>query len=380
MFLVLLLCPALGASYKVILTWDMMSGELNGVLSASFEGEYAYVQGVGKQVVLGGLLESLGETSIGEASQSFLIHSNRGFYSFWIRDKFADDDVNQDFSLIRNAQPKIFVYQDGQLLQTFSIERGMGLTCKVFTLDAETGFIDREIRFYPRTKVILTQIVNAVDGSPVPGAQLMISGGEEQYEPLESDEDGFAFFPVEIGSYHLKISKPGFIGTSYPIRMGFDENPIEYVVALSPEIREYRIVLTWGARPLDMDAHLMGPKPEGGDFHIWYRNRILIGGMDFLDRDDTDGYGPETITIYKPAEGDYMYSVHDYSNRGSASSKALSRSGATVSVYAENRLLSTFTVPGDQAGNLWKVFTIDKNHRLNPINTITWIKNEANIR
>jgi len=45
--------------------------------------------------------------------------------------------------------------------------------------------------------------------------------------------------------------------------MGIDETPQEIVAALSPEIREYRIVLTWGSRPKDLDAHLSGPTPEG---------------------------------------------------------------------------------------------------------------------
>jgi len=376
----LLIVISCNAEYQIVLSWDMMAGELNGVLSGTIDGEYAYVQGIGQASALGGKIKSMGETSIPEASQSFVILSDRGFFSFWIRDKYADDDINPALDLIQKAKPRIDIYQNRQLLQSFSIDRGMGLTCKIFTLDAESGLIDQEIRFYPRTKVILTQIVNALDGSPIADAELSVTGGEEQFPILFSDEDGFAAFPAEIGSYQLSIRKPGFIGTVYPIRMGFDENPIEYVAALSPEVREYRIVLTWGARPLDLDAHLSGPKPEGGNFHIWYRNRILVGGRDFLDRDDMDGYGPETITIYKPASGTYSYNVHDYSNRLSSSSKALSRSGASVFVYAENRLLHTFTVPPEQAGNLWKVFTIDKNHRVNPISTITWINKETDIR
>lgn len=106
-------------------------------------------------------------------------------------------------------------------------------------------------------------------------------------------------------------------------RMGLDETPREVICALSPEIKEFRIVVTWGSRPADLDAHLTGPFPEGGQFHIWYRHKVLIGGKDFLDRDDTSGYGPETITIYKPAVGNYSYSVFDYSNRSKNEAKTL---------------------------------------------------------
>lgn len=381
-FYMVLIAGALFArsEYTIKLNWDEMSGELNGILSAQVDGQTAYLQGIARGSILEGLVTSAGESAMYGGSQSFDIFSKRGFYSFWIRDKFADDDINPDYSLIQKAKPQVTVYQGSRLLGSYTIDRGMGLTCKVFTLDASTGLIDQEIRFYPRTKVVLTQVLNAVDGKPVPNADIVLSGGEEQFAPRQADADGFAFFPAEIGNYQLSISKPGFIGTSYPVRMGFDENPIEYVVALSPEVKEYRIVLTWGSRPADLDAHLSGPNPDGGNFHIWYRNRILIGGRDFLDRDDTNGYGPETITIYKPAAGEYLYAVHDYSNRHSASSQALSRSGALVQVYAENRLLQTYSIPAGQAGTLWKVFNIDRSGKLIPINTVSWIQNENNIR
>ncbi len=385
MLVLLLICVGLWSKtpmpeYTIKLEWDEMSGELNGILSANLNGEIAYIQGISRSIGLGGMIASLGESTIDGASQAFDIYSKEGFFSFWIRDKFADDDVNPDMSLIKAAKPRVSVFKGNQLLRSFNIDRGMGLTCKVFTLDAATSFIDQEIRFYPRTKVVLVQIVNALDGNPVPDVDIAITGGDEHYQPLKTDSDGFAYFPLEIGSYILSISKPGFISSSYPVKMGFDENPIEYVIALSPEVREYRIVLTWGSRPLDLDAHLTGPKPEGGNFHIWYRNRIPIGGRDFLDRDDTDGYGPETITIYKPAPGEYVYSVHDYSNRQNSASKGLSRSGATVQVYAQNRLLKTFSIPEGQNGTLWKVFKIDLNGNIKPINTVSWIQNERDIR
>lgn len=367
------------AQYTIKMEWDEMNGELNAVLSGQIEGEYAYIQGAFQASALGGKITSSGETAIGTGTQTFQIFAKEGFFSFWIRDKFADDDINPDQELIRKAEPKISVFSGNSLLRSFIIDKGVGLTCKVFTLDAESGFIDSELRFYPKTKMILTQVLNAVDGTPVSAAKIEINGGE-YYEPLFTDADGFAFFPLEIGDYQLSINKVGFIPSSYPVRMGFDENPQEYVVALSPEVREYRIVLTWGSRPMDLDAHLSGPNPDGGNFHIWYRNRILIAGRDFLDRDDTNAYGPETITIYKPAPGEYLYAVHDYSNKKSSASKQLSRSSATVQVYSENRLLNTFSIPANQAGTLWKVFKIDKNHRVIPINTLSWIKDEKDIR
>ncbi len=370
---------AQNADYRIVVQWDNLAGELNGILTGSAGSEYAFVQGAYKDSALGGRLISLGQTGTGTGEQTFEIRSNEGYFSFWIRDKFADDDFNEDWDLIRNARPRIDVYRGIQLMRSFMIEKGRGLTCKVFTLDAATGALDREIRFYPKTKIILINLVNALDGSPVEGATLVLTGGDEQYMPRTTDTDGFAWFNPEIGEYHVKVSKEGFIRSSHPVRMAWDENPGEYVIAISPQTMDYRIILTWSARPLDLDAHLTGPHPQGGRFHIWHRNRILIEGKDFLDRDDTDGYGPETITIYKPTRGEYLCTVHDFSNRFEANSSQLSRSGATVQLYGNNILIASYTVPRELPGNLWTVFKIDKNHALIPINTLSYVNDERNL-
>jgi uncharacterized protein YfaP (DUF2135 family) len=92
-----------------------------------------------------------------------------------------------------------------------------------------------------------------------------------------------------------------------------------------------------------------------------------------------NGFGPETITIYKPAKGDYEFSVHDYSNRNKRNSKKLSYSNATVQVYGNNQLLKTFYVPVNQKGNLWRVFKIDEKHEIIPIHSVEYISNEENI-
>ncbi|PKN80505.1 MAG: hypothetical protein CVU48_01855 [Candidatus Cloacimonetes bacterium HGW-Cloacimonetes-1] len=382
--IILIMLAALGicfaAEYHIVLTWDEMEGELNGVLTGVIAGNSASVSGVAASSAMDGKFRSLGETMALGSVQRFDINVTEGYFSFWIRDKFVDDDINPDGDLIRRSQPKIEVFRGTKLLRGFSIEKGNGLTCKVFSLDAASGAIDPEIRFYPRTKMILAMVVDALNGKPVPDATVEISGGEERFPSFATDSMGYAAFPVEIGAYNMNISLPGYIRTSFPVEMNFDENPHEYVIALAPETREYRIVLTWGSRPADLDAHLLGPTPEGSSFHIWYRNRVLIGGKDFLDRDKTTGYGPETITIYKPAIGEYLYAVHDYSNRRNSSSKALSRSDATVQIYAENRLLKTFKVPKDHPGNMWQVFKIDKNHVINPINSVTWIQDEQKMQ
>lgn len=122
---------------------------------------------------------------------------------------------------------------------------------------------------------------------------------------------------------------------------------------------EVRIVLNWGSKvPTDLDAHLTGPNAPGstGRFHAYFLNRLEAGAAPFagLDRDDRDGYGPETITLTRFNGGVYRFSVHDYTNRSSAPTEELGRSGATVQVIAGASTF-TFHVPVKH-GNLWTVF------------------------
>ncbi|HPR16849.1 MAG TPA: carboxypeptidase regulatory-like domain-containing protein [Candidatus Cloacimonadota bacterium] len=366
--------------YTIQLSWDDFEGECNGFMSGSIGKEHGFVSGGGEEQALSGKLVSLGEGMSMDVQQVFKINSDEGLFTFWIKDKFADDDLNNDPTLIAKAKPMISVYNGNNLIDLIKVPAGSGLACKVFTLDAESGEIDREIRYFPKARIIVGRVLNAVDGNPITGANVMATDYLRESDMVITDENGFFMFEAEIGEYKVAASQNGFIGTAATIRMGADETPREIIFALSPEIKEFRIVLTWGSRPRDLDAHLSGPDPDGGNFHIWYRNKYPIGGRDFLDRDDTDKYGPETITIYKPAVGEYYYSVYDYTDRAKKSSKHLSRSNATVNVYGQNKLLATFEIEPDQKGNCWHVFKIDETHEIIPINQVDFVKDEREIR
>jgi len=368
-----------GAEYKILLSWDEFEGECNGFLSGSIGKNVGFVNGVRAEKTLNNKLISVGEGRSSEAKQVFKINADDGYFTFWIKDKFADDDMNTDPNLITQSKPSISIYKGNNLLKIINIPVGQGLACKVFTLDASNGEVDREIKYFPKSRIIVGKIVNAVDGKSLSNTNVSIVNYMKETQNFQTDESGIFIFNVDIGKYTINISKDGFIGNSLPVIMGADEMPREIICALSPEIKEFRIVLTWGSRPRDLDAHLSGPNPDGGDFHIWYRNKMLIGGKDFLDKDDTNSYGPETITIYKPAKGNYKYSVFDYSNKNKKNSKKLSLSNAIVQVYNNNKLLATFEIPQNFKGNCWHVFSIDETHEIIPINRVNFEKNEQNI-
>ncbi|RLD53829.1 MAG: hypothetical protein DRJ01_18855, partial [Bacteroidetes bacterium] len=318
------ICLLWANEYQINLSWDEFEGECNGFISGTIGEDYGNVNGVSSETSLNNKLISVGEGKSADTQQSFIINSNEGFFTFWLKDKFADQDMNNDPTLIARAKPIITISRNHLLVEQIKIPKGNGLTCKVFTIDAATGEIDKEIRYFPKSRIILGKVVNAVDAKPIKNVKITLTDYLKERKFSTTDESGAFIFNADIGKYKINFSKDGFISTNVSVRMGADETPRELISAMSPEITKFRIVLTWGSRPRDLDAHLRGPNPEGGNFHIWYRHKILIAGKDFLDRDDTSSYGPETITIYKPAIGDYYYSIHDYSNRKQKRSSKLS--------------------------------------------------------
>ncbi|MCF7859858.1 MAG: hypothetical protein K9N07_11140 [Candidatus Cloacimonetes bacterium] len=367
------------AEYQINLNWDEFEGECNGFISGSIGEEHSFLSGAGAATTLNGKLISVGEGMTIEAQQIFKIDSEEGYFTFWVKDKFADDDMDSDPTLISMSKPMIWVFKDGNVIDLIKVPEGLGLTCKIFTLDAATGEVDRQIKYYPKSRIIVGQIVDAVSGDPLENTTINIIDYMKQSRQTVTDETGVFIFEVEIGGYRLDIVKDGYISSFAEVRMGADESPREIVCALSPNIKEFRIVLTWGSSPDDLDAHLSGPDPEGGNFHIWYRNRHPVGGRDFLDRDDMTKYGPETVTIYKPAIGNYLYSVYDYSNQDDKRSKKLSRSDARVFIYGENKLLANFQVPNNFRGNCWHVFEINERHEIITINKIDFVKDATEI-
>ena len=137
---------------------------------------------------------------------------------------------------------------------------------------------------------------------------------------------------------------------------------------------EMRVVLTWDQFPLDLDSHLNGPTATGDRFHVYFENmNNYYNGLHYvkLDVDDTDSYGPETTSVYIGCEGTYVFSVHDYSNRGSYYSTGLALSGAQVKLYIAGRSDPiVYNVPNTE-GTLWTVFSVE-NGVVTPINSMSY--------
>lgn len=201
-----------------------------------------------------------------------------------------------------------------------------------------------------------------------------------------TDAEGIVYQQLKPGMYTVEVMKAGYAVTYYNISVVKDNMII--TINTTPVLYEgeVRIVLTWNDTPFDLDSHLFTPYDSiSGDttYHIWYGNKYDNNGNN-LDVDDTDGYGPETMTINNLGHGLYKFYVADYTNcsTGYVDSTAMAYSKAKVDIYTADGLVSTFHVPANRPGVIWEVFEI-RNKRIVPLQRYysnldnkTWWNNE----
>lgn len=226
---------------------------------------------------------------------------------------------------------------------------------------------------------LTVMVNNAVTGEGIPYASVDIGDGNV----AQADEWGaVSFTDLSDGIIEVSVSADGFDNTTRSVPLfcteednsvAFNLNPIEGESALSPN--EVRAVLSWGLDPVDLDAHFTGPSPgqpadvtnEEGRFHMYWNTEWATGGgVAWLDVDDVDSYGPETITL-SPAVGEtqlrpgtYRYTVYHYAGIG------MIDDSVTVELYVGTDPARTFKPPyegrgvmiPDAEGNIWTVFEL----------------------
>ncbi|MGG1397301.1 leucine-rich repeat domain-containing protein [Bacillus salipaludis] len=210
----------------------------------------------------------------------------------------------------------------------------------------------------------------------------------EIVKKAKTDDNGNYSVSLPGGTYLLEITGEKIYKKQiYVTSLGNELEKDNQNTSVSPMLGEgeIRIVLEWGESPYDLDSHLTGPILGSDErFHINFYDMEADdeeGNVDVaLDVDDTDQYGPETITIYKQHSGIYRYSVHDYSNRDNLrDSTELSNSGARVKVLFSDGSVKTFDVPKNRPGTLWTVFEYDGT-TIRPINSLGFQEEPANIQ
>ena len=176
--------------------------------------------------------------------------------------------------------------------------------------------------------------------------------GEATLHPAFSEYDMGVLLLVKRTGYSTLVAKCPCNGMTY---------------AISPFLQGLdglRVVLNWSSEPSDLDSHLVYP----GSHIFWDSKR---GSDANLDVDDTNGYGPETVTVEKKRFGSrYVYAVHDYTHTHWPNVDTLARSEAKVFVYIGQTLIRTYYVPRHLKGNLWVVFALDEHGEFLDINRV----------
>ena len=207
-------------------------------------------------------------------------------------------------------------------------------------------------------------VTDAMTGRALSGVQVSVytcalPNVGQRVATATTNSNGMYSVTLNAGVYEVIYTKDEYIPNGAFVTI-FGNKP-NHNVSLNPEnqsaeINNLRAVLHWGPHPQDLDSHLVGP-----GFHVFYYDKVAANAN--LDVDDVDGYGPETTTITRNQSGKYSFYVHDYTNRHSYSSSAMSASGAYVDLYNGNQYLYRIQMPTGKAGTVWHVFDYDGDTR-----------------
>jgi hypothetical protein len=367
--------------YRIDVTWDAFSGEAEAVLQYYRDGRYTMLRGSYRQGSDDGFITIERTGSV--AQQSFIINQSAAAQiNIWLLNSLALEGMSDPSAsalpaaatvtvtdLRSGVSSEVVVPADNQALAMYAGRIGDGL------------YTPQQV-FFRHLNQVRVKLVHALSGLPLAEVSVALNdfrGAETIATGLSNKSGIFSHNNLQFGRYQLHLASPGFMAANYEFAIDQTELPFFATLAMAPATDKLRIVLTWQGQPEDLDAHLSGPDPEGGRFHIWYHNMREIGGKNFLDRDDKNGYGPETITIYRPAAGRYRYAVHNYSDRHRQQGRRLSMSGAMVQVYNQRRLIATYQVAQGQQGNVWYVFDIDQNFILQEVNMLSSTSSDSEV-
>jgi len=221
-----------------------------------------------------------------------------------------------------------------------------------------------------QTGKISGQISDATSGNGLSGVTVSLKQLGTTISTTTSNSSGYyEFTNVAVGSYEVAVSKFGYISTSTTgVSVGSNQTTTTSF-SMSPMSSNiaYRIVLTWGSSPADLDAHLL----KGG-YHIYWDNKGSLNFDPFaqLDVDDMNSFGPETITIAKLNSQSSKFYVFNYSGNDVGDTD-LKQSGAVVKIYSGSSLVKTYNVPPSGTGFYWYVCDISSGGTITDRNILT---------
>lgn len=206
------------------------------------------------------------------------------------------------------------------------------------------------------------KVFDVATGSYVTDAELKFYKGNDPYgEPTSVKTDGYGAYTVwmkDSGSYCVEITKTGYIKEQFTFYVSGGANEVnkDFSISCTMGADQIRFVLTWGSSPTDLDSYLVGNTSSGRYINTNFTNMKETNSsgemLAQLDIDDTNGYGPETTTLYA-IDGSYEFYVKDYTESGT-----MSYSGAQVKIYKGDALVHVVDICGG-VGNYWSVCKIN---------------------
>jgi hypothetical protein len=203
----------------------------------------------------------------------------------------------------------------------------------------------------------------------------------------ETDLNGHYAIPgIPNGFQHFEATDFDFTPlTKGVLVLAGQTSTLDFVLSAMLEEGQYRVVVTWGNLPRDLDAHLW--TPDVSLPHVFWGERGTCPSQGTqttacLDRDDTNGHGPETITIFESTvqpSGDniFHYAVLNYSllHGDPGDGPPLTQAPASVQLYDASGLMGEFHSPPSGSADihdLWYVFDLDgPTGTITPINCYT---------
>jgi uncharacterized protein YfaP (DUF2135 family) len=173
--------------------------------------------------------------------------------------------------------------------------------------------------------------------------------GPAQRSAKTNSDGSFSIAELPYGSYQVVASKAGYVQGTRTVQL--TQPTVKPGFVLTPLLgsNQYRAVLTWGAEPRDLDLHLW---TLGTEIYFSHTGSLATTPFAFLDVDDLNGYGRETITIWTLLDTCKL-SIYNYSG-----SPDITVSRAHIDFYKGESLIRSFDVPTAGTGLWWYVFDL----------------------
>ena len=210
------------------------------------------------------------------------------------------------------------------------------------------------------------QVTRASDGSVVGGATVtLLDSGGASIATTTTDSNGvYGFGNVAPGEYVVRTEADGLLLSERQVT--YSGGTLQVGTSLSDPVPagQFRAVLSWGERPVDLDAHLY--LPPATPYHIYYsrQGNLTTCPNAALDFDDTTSFGPETTTIASPYPGVYQYAVFNFGGDSN-----FNESNAFVEVYNSTGRLAGYRPPTGANQRWWHVFSYDGSS-VTPVNSL----------